>query len=136
MSMTQKKTIKQLMAIGVQRNDAAAFVRAYRKIRENKREDMLPWILEPEPPRIMREELPIATLSASYEISAIELEMRRRAIPGADINSAIHGKLVHALANELLKSRAVKMEYRSQLDNAGFEFRRVSALVRVVETEY
>ena len=133
--MTQKKSIKQLMAIGVQRNDAAAFVRAYRKIRENKREDMLPWILEPEPPKIVRKEFPVATLRATYEISAIELEMQRRATPDADINSTIHGKLVHALANELLKSRAVKMEYQSRLDRFGSEFRRISALVRVVEDE-
>ncbi len=36
--MNRKKTIKQLMAIGVQRNDAAAFARTYRKIMDAKRE--------------------------------------------------------------------------------------------------
>ena len=45
--MNRKKTIKQLMAIGVQRNDAAAFARAYRKIMDAKREDLFPEIVKP-----------------------------------------------------------------------------------------
>lgn len=45
--MNHKKTIKQLMAIGVQRNDAAAFARAYRKIMDTKREDLFPEIVKP-----------------------------------------------------------------------------------------
>lgn len=136
MSMTQKKTIKQLMAIGVQRNDAVAFVRAYRKIRENKREDMLPWILEPEPPKIVRKEFPVATLSATYEASSIDLAVRRRAMPDADILSIIHGKLASALGNELLRSRAVKVRYQSGPGPNGDDFRRITAYVRVVEAEY
>lgn len=45
--MNRKKTIKQLMAIGVQRNDAAAFARAYRKIMDAKKEDLFPEIVKP-----------------------------------------------------------------------------------------
>lgn len=45
--MNSKKTIKQLMAIGVQRNDAAAFARAYRKIMYARREDLFPEIVKP-----------------------------------------------------------------------------------------
>ena len=45
--MTNKKITKQLMAIGVQRNDAAAFARAYHKIMDAKREDLFPEIVKP-----------------------------------------------------------------------------------------
>lgn len=50
--MTRKKTVKQLMAIGIQRNEAAAFARTYRKIKAAKKEDMFPEIVSPVQPKI------------------------------------------------------------------------------------
>ena len=50
--MKRKKTVKQLMAIGIQRNEAAAFARTYRKIKAAKREDMFPEIVSPVQPKI------------------------------------------------------------------------------------
>lgn len=53
--MTDKKTIKQLMALGCQRNDAAAFARTYRKIKAAKREELFPELIAPwMPVRIAR----------------------------------------------------------------------------------
>ena len=45
--MNRKKTIKQLMSIGVQRNDAAVFARTYRKIKDAKMHGLFPDIIEP-----------------------------------------------------------------------------------------
>lgn len=52
--MTNKKITKQLMAIGVQRNDAAAFARAYRKVMDARREDLFPEIVKPVMPVVGR----------------------------------------------------------------------------------
>lgn len=65
--MNRKKTIKQLMAIGVQRNDAAAFARAYRKIMDAKREDLFPEIVKPVMPVMgIVQEHHVETFQAAY----------------------------------------------------------------------
>lgn len=48
--MTRKKTIKQLMAVGISRNDAASFAATYRRIVEAGRDELFPKIILPSSP--------------------------------------------------------------------------------------
>lgn len=107
--MTNKKIAKQLMAIGVQRNDAAAFARTYNKIKDAKREDLFPGIVEPVmPPNVVYKHYPAQKLRATYEISNVE--KRLLFMSQEDLLREVRCKLVHDIANALLESGAVQVE--------------------------
>ena len=106
--MNSKKTIKQLMAIGVQRNDAAAFARAYRKIMDAKREDLFPDIVKPVVPVPLQVvNYNVGKLQARCVVSDIQMELLADS-PG-DLYRRVTGKLATMLADKLAESGAMKI---------------------------
>lgn len=64
--MKQKKKVKQLMALGIQRNDAAGFVRASRIIKAKGLGHMVPGLIEPARPPIIVSQREIKKFAACY----------------------------------------------------------------------
>jgi len=92
--MRKKKTIKQLMALGIQRNDAAGFVEAYHVIKAKKKEYMLPVIMAPPPPPIEVSRRPIRTMTTVYCTAPMELCN----VPSEDAEKYIKRQLARQLA--------------------------------------
>lgn len=113
--MTNKKIAKQLMAIGVQRNDAAAFARTYNKIKAAKREDLFPGIVEP----VMQVGYQLVNylvvpIRASYTAhDAFAYYYRDGSVNFANM---LEGELSKQIAEALLKNGAIRMEQRRFLD--------------------
>ena len=105
--MKRKKTVKQLMAIGVQRNDAAAFARTYRKIMYAKRDDLFPEIIKPV--------MPMIGTVCNYRVETIQASSmvnRRMAFPcGSDeeFRTMITERLSDELAKNLIQSGAAAL---------------------------
>lgn len=106
--MTNKKIIKQMMAIGVQRNDAAAFAKTYRKIMDAGLEDLFPEIIKPVMPvRYRVENYNLTTLRAQCTVPDIQMELL--ADSQGDLYRRVTGKLATLLADELVNSGAMKI---------------------------
>lgn len=105
--MNRNKTIKQLMAIGVQRNDAAAFARAYRKIMYAKMEDLFPEIVKPV--------MPLVGVVHNHQVKTIRASSivnREMAFPWADsdeVTTVITERLCDELAKSLIQSGAAAL---------------------------
>lgn len=96
--MKRKKIVKQLMAIGVNRNDAAAFARAYHRVMWAKREDLFPEIIKPAMPAIGTiERHETRTLRAECLISAHQMMV------GNEHLDAFKDRIMENLAEELAK---------------------------------
>lgn len=125
--MKNKKITKQLMAIGVQRNDAAAFARTYHKIVSRGRRDLFPELTIPAPPMVRTAMLSVQTLKVSI--------LRHRAIlyaaeaSGACVDQYIRKKMAEELAQCLLSSPYVLYQQRDLLTGE----REFTARIRVVE---
>ena len=110
--MNRKKTIKQLMAIGVQRNEAVAFARAYRKIMDAKREDLFPEIVKPV--------MPIMGTVNNYQVTPIRARFvahdELRYVyheSSVDFAAMIEAELSKQIAYGLMQSGAFRMERRA-----------------------
>ena len=114
------------MAIGVQRNDAAAFARAYRKIMDAKMESLFPEIVKPiMPVNYQVVNYPVVPIRASYTAhDAFAYYYRDSSINFA---AMVEGELSKQIAQELLKNGAIRLEKRRS-----FDFVEYSATVKVV----
>jgi hypothetical protein len=106
--MRKKRQIKQLMALGIQRNDAAGFVEAYRVIKAKKKEYMLPVIMTPPPP-VAIERRPIRTIAAVYRATERELYT----LPPEEADKLIKRRLANNLANGLLDMSMYRISKRA-----------------------
>lgn len=95
--MKRKKIVKQLMAIGVNRNDAAAFARAYNRVVWAKREDLFPEIKPIMPAIGAIERHEIRTLRAECLISEHQMMV------GNEHLDAFKDRIMDNLAEELAK---------------------------------
>ncbi len=98
--MTRKKKIKQLMALGIQRNDAAGFVNASRILIEKGIPPMV-HAVPPQPPVIVSQ-LIFKKYAACVTKSL--LEMSRRPLPMEDLEKEMHTRLAKKLGTGLLES--------------------------------
>lgn len=111
--MNRKKTIKQLMAIGVQRNDAAAFARAYRKIMYHNREDLFPEIVKPVMPMVgVVHNCRVETIRAS---SIVNKQMAFPCVDNEEFTTMITERLSDELAKSLIQSGAAALTIK-QID--------------------
>lgn len=111
--MNRKKTIKQLMAIGVQRNDAAAFARAYRKIMYAKKEDLFPEIIKPVMPMVgVVHNHRVETIRAS---SIVHRDMAFPCADNEEFTTVITERLSDELAKSLIQSGAAALSIK-QID--------------------
>ena len=109
--MNRKKQIKQLMSIGVQRNDAVAFARVYRKVKAAKREKLFPLLVEPDIPiKVVHEDYQRRYLRTAVLIP--DLRLRRVAASGADMKQFVGMQLANQMVDQLYLSGLVEMEYR------------------------
>lgn len=108
MTMNNKKIAKQLMAIGVQRNDAAAFARAYRKIVDAEMDYLFPEIVKPVMPvRLSVVNYDLIPIRAKCTVSDIQMELLADS-PG-DLYRRVTGKIATMLADKLAESGAMKI---------------------------
>ena len=127
--MKQKKTIKQLMAIGVQRNDAVAFARAYRKIMYAGREDLFPEIVKPVMPLVgVVHNHRVETIRAS---SVVSRQMVFPCADNAEFTTIITERLSDELAKNLIQSGAAALTIK-QIDEMRTQY---AVTVRVVMPE-
>ena len=113
-----ERITKQLMAIGCQRNDAAAFARTYRKIMDANREDLFPEIIKPVMPvQFKAVNVSPYRLRATCVVSDYQMAMLRE--HPEDLYRRVSGTLASRMADELAKG-AIKIE--SQKVNGAVEF--------------
>lgn len=106
--MKNKQITKQLMAIGVQRNDAAAFARAYRKVMDAKREDLFPEIVKPVMPVVHTViDYRVTPFRAVYMAPAGQMAFFRE--NHEEFANRIKVKLAKELAEGLLHNGAITM---------------------------
>ena len=114
--MQNKKIVKQLMAIGVQRNDAAAFARTYRKIKATKMEALFPEIMGPAMPQVVYEHYPAQMLRAVVEMT--DEKIIGLAADGVDMKQYVGEKLAKEIANHLYSSGVMQIESRIMHTNS------------------
>lgn len=105
--MKKKKAIKRLQALGVQRNDAAGFVAAYRAIEAAGKLGYIPGIMEP--PR-----RPQFT-SSPYEVQTMATTLRVPDTPDLihpALTEDIHARLARELGMGLLNAGAIAIRAR------------------------
>lgn len=107
--MKRKKYIKQLMALGIQRNDAAGFVEAYRVIKAKKKEYMLSVIMAPPAPPVKISQRPIRKMEVVYHADAMALST----LPPEEAKKMIKRRLVNKLAEGLLDLDAYTISIRA-----------------------
>lgn len=129
--MTNKKIVKQLMGIGVQRNEAAAFAKTYRKIMNAKREDLFPEIVRP----VMPVQFSVVNHQLVNFRAVYAGDDRRRSYMG-DEEYAKHVKhcLSEELASGLVREGFVKVETHPAIGVFGCSNRYV-ATVKVAMPE-
>ena len=128
--MNRKKTIKQLMSIGVQRNDAAAFARTYRKIKDANMHGLFPDIIEPV--------MPVMGTVVNYRVTPFRAECftaeSQRYCLREDkevFATRIMHKLSENLAECLMENGAIIMR-QEEIDGVGTRY---TATVKVVMSE-
>lgn len=103
--MRGRKLQKQLMGIGVQRNDARAFIDVYRKIKQAGRMDLIPELFPVPAPVSVRKDLNVGHFSVSRQYSNDLLEMLR--FDKEQYADHVEKPLAVMLAAQLLKAGAV-----------------------------
>lgn len=117
--MNRKRQIKQLMALGIQRNDAAGFVKASRILLDKGRGDMFPGVLgEPLPVIVSQRE--IRTFAAQLSTDWI-FEMT--IMPAAEKEEHIKRKLAVTMGEGLLDSGLCKIQARPGSAAGGVDYR-------------
>lgn len=108
--MKRKKAIKQLQALGVQRNDAAGFVAAYRAIKAAGKLGQVPGIVEP----VHR---PLQFTGRPVDVRPFATTLRISNTPDlilADLmtDANIHTRLARELGEGLLNAGAITIHAR------------------------
>lgn len=102
--MRNEKLKKQLMAIGIQRNDAAAFVRCYRKIQRSDKVEIFQAIMNPEPP-IRPKIINVVPHALQVETSVSQDELFTH--KAVDLEAIVRERLSRQLADGLMDSGAM-----------------------------
>ena len=122
--MRSKKTVKQLMALGIQRNEAAVFAKVYGKVKAARREDLFPEIILPVMPvGVVRRELEIVTLRVDYRYE-----------PSQRMEDSVKSRLASELAKEAVRSQLVEFTRRMENDFLG-PVAVVRAQIKIVKPE-
>lgn len=123
--MGTKRMIKLLMAEGVQRNDAAAFVRAYHKVKEKPAIKLFPELVNPPAPLVR-------TKTVYPSAYAVQHVMPKAYISSApiEVEHYVKGKLVEKLANGLQSSGVILFEHKEYANDVIF-----TAKIRVLPPE-
>lgn len=107
--MKNKKAVKQLMALGIQRNEAAVFARVYGKVKAARREDLFPEIILPAMPvRVVRREMEIVTLQADCRYE-----------PSLRMEDSVKSRLASELAKEAVRRQLVEFTRRTEDSSPG-----------------
>lgn len=109
--MKSRKAVKKLMALGIQRNEAAVFARVYGKVKAVRREDLFPDILLLERPvGVVRRELEIVTLRADYHYEQFD----RAYVMPREKEAYVKNHLARALADEAVQNQLVEFTRRTE----------------------
>ena len=113
-----EKITKELMAIGVQRNDARAFARTFRKIIHAKKEALFPEIVMPEIP-VPFKKVNVTPSRLRVSVAVPDGAMAVLQENPADLHRRVTGTLASRMAEELVKG-SMKIEARKV--NGAVEF--------------
>jgi hypothetical protein len=105
--MSSRRTIKKLMAAGIQRNDAAAFLRTYHRIKTAGMTNLFPEMDTPIPEphfRIHQETIRPLRLSTRYSIDRMELQR----VGAIDFERYIKKRLTDSIVHEIREGDAIK----------------------------
>lgn len=102
--MKNARLKKQLMSIGIQRNDAAAFIRCYRKIQRSDKVELFRAIMNPEPP-IQPKIINVVPHSLQVETSVSQDELYTH--KAVDLEAIVRERLSRQLADGLMDSGAM-----------------------------
>lgn len=112
----RRRQIKQLMALGIQRNDANAFLNVYNTVVKKRKEDLLPVILRPVPiPRIQTEECRVVPIRSMVIVphNKLALVSDFELSPSGYFTEAIKRKLEEEILNGLRREGAIEFKSRS-----------------------
>ena len=112
----KKRKIKQLMALGIQRNDANAFLSVYTTLSRARKTELLPAILHPVPiPRIQAEEYRTVPIRSMIIVPHDKLALMSDFEHSHSdyFTEAIRRQLESELLNELRRSGAIEFKSRS-----------------------
>jgi hypothetical protein len=117
--MSRKRQIKRLMALGIQRNDAAGFVKASRILMDKGMADKVPGLLRETPPIIVsRRE--IRTFAAQVSTTWL---FETTIQPVEEKEDYIKRKLGTELGKGLLDSGLCKIQARADTRTGGADYR-------------
>lgn len=106
--MKKKKAIKQLQALGVQRNDAAGFIAAYRQIKAAGKEHLLPGVFMVPDMRFERND---------YAVERFAVSIRQASPRFYQLNPPpdeyVHRQLVMEMGKGLLDAGLIKITKRA-----------------------
>lgn len=108
--MRKKKAIKQLQALGVQRNEAAGFIAAYRKIKAAGKLGQVPGIVEPihRPPQFTSRPFDVRPFATTLRVPNVPDLILGDMMADADI----HNRLARELGLGLLNAGAIAIHTR------------------------
>lgn len=110
--MKKNKTIKQLMALGISRNDAAGFVATYNKLNAKQRSQYLPNVvfdMRPAPP-FLRENKKIINYAARTMILDDDISLSR--LDPEEREGVGRSRVLEKLCRGVVGSKAVTIEKR------------------------
>lgn len=106
--MKEKQLRKQLMAIGVQRNDAAGFIRAYRVIQKAKKQGLCKDIMNPPMAEILIDDRPQMLQRLRVQYAAPNEALHGYGIEGRKLaENRIKEELAQGMARLLIDEAAV-----------------------------
>ena len=113
--MKKEKIKKLLMAIGVQRNEAATFTRVYRKIMDAKREDLFPEIVKPVMP-VVHTAIDCRVMPIRAEFTATNTEKKLLRNYDKDFSDVVNDRLCKELAEAIYHSGAITLRLEEIYD--------------------
>lgn len=129
--MKHKRCIKMLMSMGVQRNDAAGFAKAYNEILRKGLQDKFPYLAETLIPKVPQiRSTPLRTLELQAEYVMTDYEAQCALYRAVDFENYIRSRLGARLVDELLNRNA--MLIRKEERRGQFREIRYSATVTLV----
>lgn len=107
--MSRKRQIKRLMALGIQRNDAAGFVKASRILIDKGRADMLPGVLIDPGPVARRTDYKLHKFATTVRYSD---KYAFRRVPADLADEYVHKEIAREIGLALLDAGAIKITVR------------------------
>lgn len=109
--MKRRKMIKQMMGIGISRNEAEIFARTYKKVIAAGKTDLFPDLMIP-PAKVYRQNYNVKKFAAEFWMTAEQSQM----LPSNAIDSYIRDNLTRKMIHGLKNSNCFRVEIEKEPD--------------------